>query len=130
MPNLAIIQRMKNGRINISFDDNLIQSENVNDAVMAYDKERKQFIDLIHYHRKTDKERFIYYVPENPLFAEFFGEFMPGYIQTLNKLDIPAKPSQYIGVSKDVDNEQYREYLSQLPIPPLETVLRENNDAS
>ena len=124
MPNLAVVQKMKNGKINIFFSDYLFQSDNLNDAVMAYDKAEKQFINDPILQGITDKERYIFYEPDNPLFLEFFGEFMPGYVQTLNNLGTPAEPSRYIGISKDVGKDEYRRYAEQLPIPPLEEVLK------
>lgn len=126
MPNLAVVQKIKNGKINIFFSDYLIQSDNLNDAVMAYDKAEKQFINDPISHGITDKERYVFYEADNPLFNEFFGEFMPGYVQTLNNLGAPAKPSRYIGISKDVGKDEYRRYAEQLPIPPLEKVLKED----
>lgn len=126
MPKLAVIQKKENGKINIFFSDYLIQSDNPNVAVMAYDKVTRDFINDPISQGITDKERYLFYEPDNPLFLEFFGEFMPGYVQTLNNLGTPAKPSRYIGISKDVGKDEYRRYAEQLPIPPLEKVLEED----
>lgn len=126
MPNLAVVQEIKNGKINIFFSDYLFQTDNQNDAVMAYDKVEKQFINDPISHGITDKVRYVFYEPDNPLFLEFFGEFMPGYVQTLNNLGTPAEPSRYIGISKDVGRDEYSRYAEQLPIPPLEKVLKED----
>lgn len=128
MPSLAVIQKVENKKINICFQDNLIQSDNTNDAVMAYDKVEKRFINAPITQGITDIERYVFYEPDNPLFNEFFGEFMPGYVQTLNNLGIPAEPSRYIGVSKVVDKNQYKHYAEQLPIPPLEKILKEDQE--
>ena len=122
MPNLAVVQKIENGKINIFFSDYLIQSDNLNNAVMAYDKVEKQFVNDPLSQGITDKKRYLFYEPDNPLFLEFFGEFMPGYVQTLNNLGTPAEPSRYIGISKDVGKDEYRRYAE--PIPPLEEVLK------
>lgn len=124
MPNLAVVQKMEKGKINIFFSDYLIQSDNLNGAVMAYDNVEKQFINDPISQGITDKERYVFYEPDNPLFNEFFGEFMLGYVQTLNNLGTPAEQSRYIGISKDVGKDEYRRYAEQLPIPPLEEVLK------
>lgn len=128
MPSLAVVQKVENGKINICFEDNLIQTENTDEAVMAYDKVGKRFISAPIPYMISDNERYIFYKPENPLFNEFFGEFMQRYVQTLNSINFPAKPTQYIGVSKNIGKNEYEHYARKLPLPPLERILREEEN--
>ena len=79
MPNLAVVQKMKNGKINIFFSDYLFQSDNLNDAVMAYDKVEKQFINDPILQGITDKERYIYSTNQiTRSFLSFLGNLCRG----------------------------------------------------
>ncbi len=123
MPNLVTIKSVKKNKINIFFEDNLIQTQDIETAVMAYDTVDKKFVNVPVSQDFSNKSRYIFYAPEADLFELFFDEIMPGYIKTLNNFNIAPEPSRYIGFSRDLTEDEYRQYAQRLNLPKLDDVL-------
>ncbi len=123
MPNLVTIKSVKKNKISIFSEDHLIQTQDIETAVMAYDTVKKKFINVPVSQDFSNKSRYIFYAPETDLFELFFDEVMPGYIESLNNLNITPEPSRYIGFSRDLTEDEYRQYSQRLNLPKLDDVL-------
>lgn len=121
MPSLAVVEQVENNKIRIYFHDNLNQTQDIKAAVMAYDTKEKKFVSVPQ--DISDLGRYNLYAPEADLFELFFGKIMPGYINTLNDLNIAPEPSHFIAFYKDLTEDEYKEYAEQLNLPSLEEVL-------
>ena len=114
---LITIRSINKNKIHVFFRDNLIQTQDIKAAVMAYDTTEKKFVPVSQ--DISDTSRYIFYASETDLFESFFGKVMPGYIKVLNDFNIEQKPSRYIGVSMDITEDEYKQYAKLIDLPSL-----------
>ena len=114
---LITIRSINKDKIHVFFRDNLIQTQDIKAAVMAYDTTEKKFVPVSQ--DISDTSRYIFYASETDLFESFFGKVMPGYIKVLNDFNIEQKPSRYIGVSMDITEDEYKQYAKLIDLPSL-----------
>ena len=114
---LITIRSINKNKIHVFFQDNLIQTQDIKAAVMAYDTTEKKFVPVSQ--DISDTSRYIFYASETDLFESFFGKVMPGYIKVLNDFNIEQKPSRYIGVSMDITEDEYKQYAKLIDLPSL-----------
>ena len=114
---LITIRSINKDKIHVFFRDNLIQTQDIKAAVMAYDTTEKKFVPVSQ--DISDTSRYIFYASETDLFESFFGKVMPGYIKVLNDFIIAPEPSRYIGVSMDITEDEYKQYAKLIDLPSL-----------
>lgn len=117
---LITIRSINKDKIHVFFRDNLIQTQDIKAAVMAYDTTEKKFVPVSQ--DISDTSRYIFYASETDLFESFFGKVMPGYIKVLNDFNIEQKPSRYIGVSMDITEDEYKQYAKLIDLPSLKVL--------
>ena len=114
---LITIRSINKDKIHVFFRDNLIQTQDIKAAVMAYDTTEKKFVPVSQ--DISDTSRYIFYASETDLFESFFGKVMPRYINALNDFIIAPEPSRYIGVSMDITEDEYKQYAKLIDLPSL-----------
>ena len=114
---LITIRSINKNKIHVFFQDNLIQTQDIKAAVMAYDTTEKKFVPVSQ--DISDKGRYIFYASETDLFELFLGKVMPRYINALNDFIIAPEPSRYIGVSMDITEDEYKQYAKLIDLPSL-----------
>lgn len=119
---LITISSINKDKIHVFFQDNLIQTQDIKAAVMAYDTTEKKYVNMPVSQDISDKGRYIFYASETDLFESFFGKVMPGYIKVLNNFNIEQKPSRYIGVSMDITEDEYKQYAKLIDLPSLKVL--------
>lgn len=119
---LIIIRSMNKDKIHVFFQDNLIRTQDIKGAVMAYDTTEKKFVNMPVSQDISDISRYIFYASEADLFELLFGKVMPGYIKALNDFNIAPEPSRYIGVPIDMTEDEYKQYAKLLDLPSLKVL--------
>lgn len=119
---LITIRSLNKDKIHVFFQDNLIQTQDIKAAVMAYDTTEKKFVKMPVSQEISDTDRYIFYASETDLFESFFGKVMPGYVKALNDFNIGQKPSRYIGVSMDITEDEYKQYAKLIDLPLLKVL--------
>ena len=114
---LITIRSINKDKIHVFFQDNLIQTQDIKAAVMAYDTTEKKFVPVSQ--DISDTSRYIFYASETDLFELFLGKVMPRYINALNDFIIAPEPSRYIGVSMDITEDEYKQYAKLIDLPSL-----------
>ena len=114
---LITIRSINKDKIHVFFRDNLIQTQDIKAAVMAYDTTEKKFVPVSQ--DISDTSRYIFYASETDLFELFLGKVMPRYINALNDFIIAPEPSRYIGVSMDITEDEYKQYAKLIDLPSL-----------
>ncbi len=119
---LITIRSLNKDKIHVFFHDNLIQTQDIKAAIMAYDTAQKKFINMPVSQEVSDTGRYIFYASETDLFESFFGKVMPGYIKALNDFNIGQETSRYIGVSMDITEDEYKQYAKLIDLPLLKVL--------
>ena len=119
---LIIIRSINKDKIHVFFQDNLIQTQDVKAAVMAYDTTEKKFVNMPVSQDISDTGRYIFYSSETDLFELLFGKVMPGYIKALNDFNIEQEPSRYIGVLMNITEDEYKQYAKLVDLPLLKVL--------
>lgn len=117
---LITIRSINKDKIHVFFRDNLIQTQDIKAAVMAYDTTEKKFVPVSQ--DISDTSRYIFYASETDLFELFLGKVMPRYINALNDFIIAPEPSRYIGVSMDITEDEYKQYAKLIDLPSLKVL--------
>lgn len=120
---LITIRSINRNKIHVFFQDNLIQTQDIKAAVMAYDTREKKYVKVPVSQDISDTGRYIFYASETDLFELFFGKVMPGYIKALNDFNIAQEPSRFIGVPKDLTVDEYKQYAELIDLPSLKDAL-------
>lgn len=119
---LITIRSLNKDKIHVFFQDNLIQTQDIKAAVMAYDTTEKKFVKMPVSQEISDTDRYIFYASETDLFESFFGKVMPGYVKALNDFNIGQEPSRYIGVPMDITEDEYKQYAKLIDLPLLKVL--------
>lgn len=119
---LITIRSINKDKIHVFFQDQLIQTQDIKVAVMAYDTTEKKFVNMPVSQDTSDIGRYIFYASETDLFELFFGKVMSGYIKALNDFNIEQEPSRYIGVSMDITEDEYKQYAKLIDLPSLKVL--------
>lgn len=119
---LITIRSINKNKIHVFFQDNLIQTQDIKAAVMAYDTTEKKFVNMPVSQDISDTDRYIFYASETDLFESFFGKVMPGYVKALNDFNIGQEPSRYIGVPMDITEDEYKQYAKLINLPLLKVL--------
>ena len=119
---LITIRSLNKDKIHVFFQDNLIQTQDVKAAVMAYDTTEKKFVNMPVSQDISDTDRYIFYASETDLFESFFGNVMPGYVKALNDFNIGQETSRYIGVPMDITEDEYKQYAKLMDLPLLKVL--------
>lgn len=119
---LITIRSLNKDKIHVFFHDNLIQTQDIKAAVMAYDTTEKKFVKMPVSQEISDTDRYIFYASETDSFESFFGKVMPGYVKALNDFNIGQEPSRYIGVPMDITEDEYKQYAKLIDLPLLKVL--------
>lgn len=119
---LITIRSLNKDKIHVFFQDNLIQTQDIKAAVMAYDTTEKKFVKMPVSQEISDTDRYIFYASETDSFESFFGKVMPGYVKALNDFNIGQEPSRYIGVPMDITEDEYKQYVKLIDLPLLKVL--------
>lgn len=119
---LITIRSINKDKIHVFFQDNLIQTQDIKAAVMAYDTTEKKFVKMPVSQEISDTDRYIFYASETDSFESFFGKVMPGYVKALNDFNIGQEPSRYIGVPMDITEDEYKQYAKLIDLPLLKVL--------
>lgn len=119
---LITIRSLNKDKIHVFFQDNLIQTQDIKAAVMAYDTTEKKFVKMPVSQEISDTDRYIFYASETDSFESFFGKVMPGYVKALNDFNIGQEPSRYIGVPMDITEDEYKQYAKLIDLPLLKVL--------
>ena len=119
---LITIRSLNKDKIHVFFQDNLIQTQDIKAAVMAYDTTEKKFVKMPVSQEISDTDRYIFYASETDSFESFFGKVMPGYVKALNDFNIGQETSRYIGVPMDITEDEYKQYAKLIDLPLLKVL--------